>query len=341
MSFSKKKDFPLPYPIVLPLSVCFGTPQNKLPALLFCSRALTVQKIIDCIYIRKPFSCPTPLNCDRGKRFIFETDANQVRYINTLLMKKIIVALLCLIFLTKIHAQSRAQNHCRVVVEFTKDKTEKISAKVIESVCGPYDSIFYHTLNANLNKNNAYDKNIKPGKYIASASYVVDKNGVVSGVRCVTDPGFGLCMEVLRILKKSPVWLPAEKYGHDAQKELFQTVSALDSTFFAAYNNCDLNRQAAFYSDKIEFYHDKTGLDTSKKFILENTQKYICGKVTRELVKGSLEVSPVPGYGAVEMGSHLFHNNQEPNDTPHASKFVIIWKNTAGIWTIEKVISLH
>ena len=129
--------------------------------------------------------------------------------------------------------------------------------------------------------------------------------------------------------------------GYAQIDDLYQTVSRLDSTFFHAYNDCDLLTQAQFYSDNIEFFHDKSGLDTSKQNILANTKKYICGKVTRELVKGSLEISPLPGYGAVEIGQHMFHNNQEKNDTPHASKFVIVWRNNNGRWTITKVISLH
>ncbi len=125
------------------------------------------------------------------------------------------------------------------------------------------------------------------------------------------------------------------------QNKLYETIAKLDSAFFHAYNTCDIATQTAFYSDSIEFYHDKAGLSTSKKDLLESTQKYICGKVTRELVKGSIEVSPIPGYGAVELGAHMFHNNQEKNDKPHSSKFVIIWRNTNDKWTITKVISLH
>ena len=123
--------------------------------------------------------------------------------------------------------------------------------------------------------------------------------------------------------------------------ELYNTIFKLDSAFFEAYNTCDINKQNDFYSDSIEFYHDKSGLETSKKTLLENTQKYICGKEKRELVKGSVEVSPIPGYGAVELGSHMFHNNQEKNHTPRPSKFVIVWKYHNNKWTITKVISLH
>jgi ketosteroid isomerase-like protein len=126
-----------------------------------------------------------------------------------------------------------------------------------------------------------------------------------------------------------------------AQAEnLKQTILKLDSTFFHAYNTCDLATQASFYADSIEFFHDKSGLDTSKANILANTKKYICGKVRRELVPGSLEVSPLPGYGAVALGSHRFHNLAE-GITTQPSKFVILWRQYNGMWKITKVISLH
>jgi ketosteroid isomerase-like protein len=129
--------------------------------------------------------------------------------------------------------------------------------------------------------------------------------------------------------------------GFSQTNKLYDTVSRLDSAFFSAYNACDMNKQAEFYSDSIEFYHDKGGLTTSKQEILDATRRNICGKVTRELVKGSIEVSPIPGYGAVEMGMHMFHNNQEKDQVSHPSKFVIIWRNREGKWSITRVISLH
>jgi ketosteroid isomerase-like protein len=130
-------------------------------------------------------------------------------------------------------------------------------------------------------------------------------------------------------------------HGYCQTDKLYQTVIKLDSAFFNAYNTCDIDTQAEFYSDSIEFYHDKGGFTTSKKEILDATRKNICGKVTRELVKGSIEVSPIPGYGAVEIGMHMFHNKQEKDQVPHPSKFVIIWRNKDGKWSITRVISLH
>lgn len=128
---------------------------------------------------------------------------------------------------------------------------------------------------------------------------------------------------------------------HYQSTDPYKTIVHLDSVFFNAYNTCDIQSQASIYSDSIEFYHDKGGLMTSKKDILDATQKNICGKVTRELVKGSVEVYPINGYGAVETGLHKFHNNEEKNAVPKASKFIIIWQNKNDSWIISRVISLH
>ncbi len=138
---------------------------------------------------------------------------------------------------------------------------------------------------------------------------------------------FGSC-------KSTKVYIPDDK-------ELYNTIVAMDALFFDAYNNCDIEKQAAIYSDDIEFYHDKGGLMTSKKDLIDATEKNICGKVTRELVKGSIEVYPIKDYGAVEIGFHKFYNNQEPDAPSHPSKFIIMWQHTNNEWHITKVISLH
>ena len=74
--------------------------------------------------------------------------------------------------------------------------------------------------------------------------------------------------------------------------------------------------------------------------ILDN--KLPDGKVRRELVKGSIEVYPIPNYGAVQIGLHRFFNNQDPPGTPSPTgKFIHTWKRENGRWRITRVISLH
>jgi hypothetical protein len=122
---------------------------------------------------------------------------------------------------------------------------------------------------------------------------------------------------------------------------LFDAIVAMDKTFFEAYNTCNMEKQAEIYADEIEFFHDKGGLMTSKQELLDGTKKNICGKVTRELVAGSIEVYPIKDYGAIEIGYHKFYNNEEPDAISHPSKFIIMWQKVANEWKITKVVSLH
>ncbi|WP_408025493.1 nuclear transport factor 2 family protein [Tenacibaculum sediminilitoris] len=115
----------------------------------------------------------------------------------------------------------------------------------------------------------------------------------------------------------------------------------MDSIFFNAYNTCDIQTQTDMLSNDIEFFYDKGGVSTSKSDIVASTKKNICGKVTRTLIKGSIEVYPIHQYGAVEIGYHKFFNNQEPDAKSIPSKFITIWKKEHNKWLMTKVISLH
>jgi len=124
-------------------------------------------------------------------------------------------------------------------------------------------------------------------------------------------------------------------------QELYNTIVHMDSIYFSAYNTCDMDKQAAIYSDSIEFYHDGSGLETSKKALLSAIRENICGKVTRVLVKGSIEVYQIPNFGAVEIGLHRFINHAEKDALSKPDKFVIIWRYKNDQWQITRVISLH
>lgn len=141
---------------------------------------------------------------------------------------------------------------------------------------------------------------------------------------------------------KSNTYRLTKNYKPD-DLELYKTIVALDSAFFETYNTCDVNleKYSSFYSEDIEFYHDGGGYTNSKKEIVDGTKKNVCGKVTRELVKGSIEVYPIKDFGAIEIGLHKFHNSQEPNSVASVARFTIIWKKINNDWKIVKVISLH
>jgi hypothetical protein len=133
---------------------------------------------------------------------------------------------------------------------------------------------------------------------------------------------------------------PQSKEDHD---KLFQTISSLDAELFDAYNKCDLEKLGSYFTEDLEFYHDQTGLSRGRQAMLDSVKQYICGKVRRELVEGTLEVYPLQHYGAVEIGEHRFCDPRTYKTTcgekSGVAKFVMVWQNTDGTWKITRVIS--
>jgi len=74
--------------------------------------------------------------------------------------------------------------------------------------------------------------------------------------------------------------------------ELYKTVAGLDTALFDAYNHCDLAKLGSMVDENLEFYHDQTGLAVGRQPFLAAIKTNICGKVHRELVPGTLEISP-------------------------------------------------
>jgi hypothetical protein len=124
-----------------------------------------------------------------------------------------------------------------------------------------------------------------------------------------------------------------------AKDGLFATVAALDTKLFDAYNSCDLATMSAMVDDGLEFYHDQTGLMVGKQPFLEAIKANICGKTERTLVPGTLEVYPLKGYGAVEIGVHRFHHPGHPEIGVGEAKFVTVWQEKDGVWRVARAIS--
>jgi hypothetical protein len=121
---------------------------------------------------------------------------------------------------------------------------------------------------------------------------------------------------------------------------LFKTIQSLDTQLFDAYNRCDLEKFGSLLADDLEFYHDVSGLSRSRQSTVEAVKNNICGKVTRELVPGTLEVYPIANYGAVEIGIHRFHHPGQEHALPVGeAKFIHLWQNKDGAWRLTRVIS--
>ena len=122
------------------------------------------------------------------------------------------------------------------------------------------------------------------------------------------------------------------------QDALYQTVAALDTKLFDAVNHCDMKTVDSMWADDAEFYHDKNGLMVGRENIVNAIKNNLCGKVTRQLVPGTLEAYPLNGYGAVEIGVHRFYHPDDKGNVGEA-KFIHVWQNKDGVWKITRVIS--
>lgn len=135
--------------------------------------------------------------------------------------------------------------------------------------------------------------------------------------------------------------VPVTRKEQASPDNLYQTIAQLDREVFAAIDRCDMQTEATFWSNDAEFYHDKDGLMVGGAKIVDAIKNNLCGKVKRELVPGTLEVYPLAGYGAVEIGVHRFlHPGTQDHDVVGEAKFIHVWQHKDGHWKITRVISI-
>jgi hypothetical protein len=130
----------------------------------------------------------------------------------------------------------------------------------------------------------------------------------------------------------------ARAQSNSAPDDLFKTIQSLDTRLFDAYNHCDLMTISSLVAEDLEFYHDKTGLARGRQALVDGIKNNICGKVTRELVPGTLQVDPIANYGALEIGVHRFRHPGDDNNVGEA-QFVTLWQHKDGAWQITRAIS--
>ena len=121
---------------------------------------------------------------------------------------------------------------------------------------------------------------------------------------------------------------------------LRSAIVTADSALFAAFNARDIKRLGTYLTPDLEFYQDNEGVAGYAQTIKDFRQMF--GQATpirRELVPGSLEVYPIKGYGAMEVGRHRFCHVEQGKDDCGVFSFVHIWRRTTKGWKISRVVS--
>lgn len=118
-----------------------------------------------------------------------------------------------------------------------------------------------------------------------------------------------------------------------------------DSAFWSAYNSCDMVAAGNLLTADVEFYHDKTGLTTSRKAVVDSLKKGPCAshqlRLRREAVNGSIEFHSLEGGYALLSGNHQFYVTQsgQPERLDGQAEFATVWKLEDGSWRMHRVVS--
>ncbi len=122
--------------------------------------------------------------------------------------------------------------------------------------------------------------------------------------------------------------------------ELFETIARMDRVVFEAFNAHDVERLMSMFTKDLEFYDDGDGFNDYEKTtndfreLFRNTPD-----IRRELIKESLEVYPLQGYGAIEAGEHRFCHRENGNDDCGVFKFAMVWRKSGEVWKLSRVLS--
>ena len=134
------------------------------------------------------------------------------------------------------------------------------------------------------------------------------------------------------------------------QPSLTEAIARRDAELFDLFFlGCDPVRLRAMITPDVEFYHDKGG------FVFRNADEMVADyakncdarkapdawRSRRELVRSSLSVDPVPGFGAMESGEHLFYERKGdgPEKLVGRARFSMVWRLDGADWKLSRVLS--
>jgi ketosteroid isomerase-like protein len=125
-----------------------------------------------------------------------------------------------------------------------------------------------------------------------------------------------------------------------AQENLTHEIMKVDSIFFTAFNNRNIEAIENLFSKDLEFYHDVTGLTGYEKN-LEAT-KYLFemdNGLYRKLVDS--KIYKIDGYGGLQIGTHTFCHDENGMEDCGTFEFIHLWKRTEEGWKLARVISYN
>jgi ketosteroid isomerase-like protein len=131
--------------------------------------------------------------------------------------------------------------------------------------------------------------------------------------------------------------------------DVTRAVLERDRAFWAAYNRCDVPAMSEYFTEDVEFYHDRGGVTLGRPALVKALQDGLCGdpgsRTRREPVEGAVKLYPMKKgdavYGAILAGEHLFYLTQkgQPESLDGRARFADLWTVKDGVWRMSRVLS--
>ncbi len=103
---------------------------------------------------------------------------------------------------------------------------EKVFERVeIEASFPGGDALWRRYLERNLDGSTPTKNGAPEGTYTVVVQFIVDKEGYIFDVRALTNHGYGMEAEVIRVIKKGPKWSPAVQDGRHVKAYRKQPVT--------------------------------------------------------------------------------------------------------------------
>jgi len=106
----------------------------------------------------------------------------------------------------------------KVIEEKKEDDENKVFEKVeVEASFKGGEKEWRRYLERNLNANTPVENGAPAGSYTVVVQFIVDKEGKISDVKALTNHGYGMEEEAVKIIRKGPNWVPAVQNGRNVK----------------------------------------------------------------------------------------------------------------------------
>ena len=162
----------------------------------------------------------------------------------------------------------------------------------------------------------------------------------------------------LRILSGALGWgiapviaaaLPAQTpndASSQASAAVEREVRQADEAFWSAFNRCDAAAMASRFAGDAEFYHDKTGLTTTRAGVTASMTAGPCGdqakkRLRREPISGASRYDMLAGGYALLSGQHRFYVAMDGRPKQHDSiaRYIELWQKSPAGWQMRRIVS--